>query len=108
MVVRKSSELAIAKPVLMASTAHGKDPQDVCTRWSNKDKIQVQVRRPAVISEYKDNVGSVDLCDCMLSSNIWQAEPRNGPCVIAHFFDVAITNTWIQYKSNSTTKTNLI
>lgn len=54
LVIRKSPELAITKwfdkkPVLMVSTVRWKDPEAICTRWSNKEKVQVQVRGPAVI-----------------------------------------------------------
>lgn len=81
MIVRRNPELAVAKrydskPVPMASTPHGKDPEDV---------FHTELRRPAVIRKYHGWLGYTFIA--------WQEEPRNRPCVIAHFFNVSVTNS---------------
>lgn len=90
------------KPVLMASSLHGKEPMQKCKRYSKKDKSYLEVNRPAVVQEYNRCMGGVDLCDQMMAYHSLTAKSRRWPVrVISHFLDLAINNLWRQERNTS-------
>ena len=91
MLVSKQSQVAVTKwqdnkAVLMASNVHGIEPQDSCIRWSAKEKCHIRW---------------VDLCDRMISFYPMSSRTRKWTVrTVMHLFDLAVTNSWIQYRTD--------
>lgn len=108
--VRQDTKMAMVKwfdnkPIVMLSAIHGKQPEDDCRRWSKKDKAYIIVKRPAIIREYNNKMGGVDLCDRMIALYRMKTRTKKWTIrTILHFVDLAVVNAWIQYRKDQMTK----
>lgn len=100
-VVRDDGQISVVKwfdnkPVILASSIHGKDPVDKCRRWSKQQKIYVEVNRPSIVKEYNDSMGGVDLLDRIISYYRINARTRKWTVrLIFHMVDFAVASGWI-------------
>ena len=106
-VVRNNQRVTIVKwydnkPILMASSCDGVEPQTICRRWSKKEKMYMQEPCPAIIREYNRYMGGVDLVDRMISYYCIKARTKKWTIrTIMHLFDLALANSWLQYRKEA-------
>lgn len=93
------------KSVFMLSTAQGTDPALKCQRWSKKERSYIDVPRPNVVATYNSSMGGVDMAGRMLAYCSSRARTKKWTVrVILHMFDMAITNSWLKYRSDQLKK----
>lgn len=104
MAIRSDKSIAVVKwfdnkPVLMASAAFGISPETMVKRWSKKDKKFINIPCPAIIKEYNQNMGGVDLVDRMIALYRIKARTKRWTVrTIMHMFDLSISNAWLCYR----------
>ncbi|KAJ2940718.1 hypothetical protein O0L34_g14666 [Tuta absoluta] len=109
-VVHKAKKMVITKwldnkPVSFMSNIHTDKNIDSCERWSKREKRYITVPRPEVVKLYNKNMGGVDLADRMLSVCPYRYRTRKWTQrIIAHFLDLAVTNSWILYRQDELNK----
>lgn len=102
--VNSDSSVAVTKwfdnkAVVLMSTIYASNPEDECRRWCKKEKRFVMVKRPMVVKLYNSKMGGVDLADRMLAVCPSRARTTKWTVrFIAHMFDLATSNAWIQYR----------
>ena len=85
------------KGVLIASSEFGSDPVYICRRWSNVDNTYIDVQRPALIKQYNEKMGGVDLSDRMIAYNRMCARTKKWTvCTILHMLDFCLANSLVQ------------
>lgn len=87
------------KPVTMASNFVGIGNITEATRWDKEEKCYLQVSRPEVITLYNSSMGGVDKIDFLLALYRTFIRSRKWTLrVIFHFVDIAVCNSWLEYK----------
>ena len=89
------------RSVSMASTSSGSAPLTDVRRWDKKNSKYILVPCPNSVSSYNRSMGGVDLCDRLISYYRICMRTKKWPVrVFWHFIDLAITNSWIEYRQD--------
>lgn len=109
-VVREDSKIAIVKwfdtrPVHLASSVTGSQPEGECKRWSKPDAKYIQVKQPAIVKFYNAKMGGIDLLDRVIGkypmryrTNKWTIR------AIYHFIDFSVAAGWLMYRKDAQLK----
>lgn len=99
-----NSEIAIIKwfdekPVTLTSSRFGAEPIDICQKWDKKLKRFIEITRPAMVKEYNEKIGGVELLNRLIGSHRISAKTTKPTIrLMFHLFDFAIAASWIEYR----------
>ncbi|XP_062552399.1 piggyBac transposable element-derived protein 3-like [Armigeres subalbatus] len=85
------------KIIHLISTYGDIQPADM--RWSAKEKQFVEIERPAVVKDYNQAMGGIDLNDQLVA--IYRTDIGTKKYylrVFHHFLDVCVVNAWLLYR----------
>lgn len=104
--VRSDGKVSLLKwmdnrSVMMASSSAGSLPVSNVRRWDKKESKYLLVSCPNTIAKYNQSMGGVDLCDRLISYYRICMRTKKWPVrVFWHFIDLALTNSWIEYRQD--------
>lgn len=88
-----------SKAIVMGSTSTGSVPVATVKRWNKQTKTYIDVKCPAIVKKYNECMGGVDVLDQMMEYwRSWLRTKKWPLKVIIHFFDLAIVNSWFEYR----------
>ncbi|XP_034066448.1 piggyBac transposable element-derived protein 2-like [Gymnodraco acuticeps] len=87
------------RTVSLLSDYAGAYPVNEVERWDRKQKLIMNVPRPAVVKEYNKNMGGVDLLDSLIA--LYRIKIRSKKWyhrLVFHFMDMIIVTAWLLYR----------
>lgn len=85
--------------VHVASSFVGHAPEEPVKRWSVAEKKYISVSRPAIIKQYNQHMGGVDLHDMLVE--LYRTDIRVKRYylrIIFHLLDMCVVNAWLLYR----------
>lgn len=85
-----------------ASSCSGIEPLGRCTRWSKIENKYINIQQPAIVAEYNDKMGGVDLLDRVIGKYAMRGRTKKWTIrTIYHFFDFAVAACWLEYRKDA-------
>lgn len=90
------------KAVHLMSSYIGTEPEDKAKRYEKKDKKMIEIPRPAIVKEYNQFMGGIDLLDGLTSLYKFPMKSRRWYMYIfLHTICAAVVTCWLWYKCHS-------
>lgn len=90
------------KAVALGSNYVTSGKTDEVRRWNKKNKYYEVIERPEVVRLYNKSMGGVDKMNQLISFYRTFIRSKKWPLrMICHVFDVAVANSWLQYKKDA-------
>ncbi|GBM74764.1 Chimeric ERCC6-PGBD3 protein [Araneus ventricosus] len=87
--------------VVLASNFLGINKEDEVQRWSKESKSFIKVKTPEIVRRYNSGMGGVDLLDQLIAFYRTNIRSKKWTLrMIFHAVDLAIVNSWIEYKND--------
>ncbi|XP_049302012.1 piggyBac transposable element-derived protein 3-like [Bactrocera dorsalis] len=89
------------KPVQVMSSCTDHRLVGVCKRWCPKEKVYIDVPRPAIIESYNKDMGGVDLADMLME--LYKINHRSRKWYIRVFYwclGTSVINAWLLYRKH--------
>lgn len=89
--------------VLLCSNFIGSEPMSTIKRWNKDKKERRDIDCPAIVKEYNQSMGGVDLADMLIALHRIDIKTKRWYLkLFFHLVDIAKVNGWILYRRHAT------